>query len=353
MTAEKEEQLKDLLDRSAVRTMRKDIQALREGVALKEKDRIINMKTPEEELAEKAKMEMLKRGEAQKQNIGEEAQARAEILQKKSTEETQAMVQLKSFASEEEKQQIFYLETEKNDLAKKVQAIQREKEPPLLLQKNKLLLERNNAEVKLRTFSEEEKNVEGEQNFLSETEQTTNAPKDKQTLEKKRWESEEKRESMEKRRWAMEKEIEGIEKRMQDTDDEYQRVLAEEDSLKQKIAEISNSLRLIYIRITSREEESRKSKKAQTDLEGEKRAEIESKRKEEIRRQEYKKVEHIEEKPFIKSIPDSGKKEELIKKMQETSTKEEDERRKFLESLDKWAEQDTKKNENPPNVTTK
>ncbi len=342
LTKIEETQTKEFLSRAEIRTMRKDIQRLRESVALKERDRIVKLKTPEEEKLEKLKLERIEQKEVERQDLEKQNRARIEVLQKRSEEEKEAMTQLKDFANENERQQIFYLESEKVDLEKQLQTLQKEKEPPLLLQKNKFLLERKSIEENLIPFLEEEKKIENEQKFISETERTTNVPKDKQKLEKRRWELEEKREEMEKKRWAIEKEMEKIENQIKNTDDEYQKLLEEQKILKDKITEINNSLKSVYVEMMAREEEKRRMKKEQMDVEALKQAETESKRKEEIRRQEWSKKENIEEKPFLKGVPGGDRKERLVKKIQETSTKEEGERKKFLESIEEWAKEEDK-----------
>lgn len=329
-----ESQAKELLSRTEVRTMRKDLQKLREGVALKERERIVKLKTPEEEKREAEKVETPEKEVGEKQG-----QATTEVFERKSEKEREAMTQLKNFATEEEKQKIFYLESEKTELEKQLQTIQKEKEPPLLLQKNKLLLERKETEESLKVFLEKEKEIENEQKFINESEGTTSVPRDKQKLEKKRWQVEGEREGSEKKRWKVEKDLERIENQTKSIDDEYQKVLAGEKVLNDKIEEINNSLKSVYAGIIAKEEEKKRMRKEQKDIESLKQAEVESKRKEEIRRQEWKGRGKVEEKPFLRGIPEGGGKEKLVKKMQEGAVKEAEERKKFLESIEKWAEE--------------
>jgi len=333
-TKEEEEQAKEFLSRTEVRTMKKDIQILREGVALKERERIIKLKTPEEEL-EKIRIEKAKREEAEKQS-----QIRTKIVQKKSEGEEATMDQLKNFAKEDEKQQIFYLESEKVNLEKQLQTLQREKESPMLLEKNKFLLERDAVEERLKPIIEEEKKTENEQKFISESEKTANVPKDKQKLEKRRWELEEKREKIEKSRWTIERELEKAESGIKEIDDEYKKLLTDQETLKDRIAEINDSLKSIYLGIMSREEEKRRLKEEQSDVESLEQAKKQEQRKEEIRRQEWSGKKDIQEKPFLKEVPNDSRKENLIKKIQETTSKEEEQRRNFLKGIKEWEEKD-------------
>ena len=122
-----ETKVKEFLDRTEIRTMKKDLQKLREGVALKERERIIKIKTPEEEKTEKEKQERIKQQEIEKQLLEKQSQERIKVLQKRAGEEKEAMAQIKNYATEEEKQQIFYLESEKNDLTNKFKPSKKKK----------------------------------------------------------------------------------------------------------------------------------------------------------------------------------------------------------------------------------
>jgi len=333
-----EDKIKEFLNRAEVKTMRKDLQKLRESIALKEREKIVKIKTPEEEKAERERLEKIKQEDLEKQNLEKQRQESSEAIQKKVGEEIKTMSQIKEFAQENEKQQIFYLESEKIDLQKKLQILQKDKESPLLLRKNRLLLERNDVEDRLGIISEEEKKIESEEDFVGEAEKTANVPKDKQSLEKKRWDLEKKREELERKRWLVEQESEKIETQTKEVDAEYQNIQNEEKTLKDRITAIGDSLRSTYLGITSREEERIKLEKEGRTAEALKRAEVESERKEEIRRQEWK----IKEKPFLREIPDEEKKEQLVKKIEETSIKEGDERKKFLEDVEEWAKEEEK-----------
>ena len=55
VTVDEEVQAKEFLKRAEVRTMKKDLLAIREGDALKERDKIAHIKTLEEQRAEQAK----------------------------------------------------------------------------------------------------------------------------------------------------------------------------------------------------------------------------------------------------------------------------------------------------------
>lgn len=331
-TETEEQQAKEFLSRVEVRTMKKDIQRLREGVALKERERIINLKTSDDirrEMEEKLQLENSRQEEIKKQ-----ARARAEILENKANREIEASDQLKEFAGEEEKQKIFYFESEKAELEKQLQAFQKNEEAPILLKKNRLMLEREAIEEKLKPILAEEKNIENEQKLVTETEEKTNVPSDKQKLEKKRSEIEDKREKIEIKRWETENELEKIEGQIKIADGEYQKLLDSEEKLKSQIEEKNNSLKLIYLGIMKREEEKKIAGQEQAKTESLNRAEAQRQKQEEIRRQEWNKKEE--------PVGIGDRKENLIKKIRETSEKEKEARKKFLQNIAEREEEEKK-----------
>lgn len=341
-TNEEEAQVKEFLSRAEIRTMKKDLQKLREEQVLKERERIVKLKTPEEERIERERLLKIREEKEERERITKEALAKTEILQRGLREEKEVMKQIKDYASEEERQQIFYLEAEKLNLEKQLQALQKEKEPPILLEKNKLLLERSDIEEKLNGLKEEETKIEGEEKAISDAEKTTTAPGDKRKLEERRWKLEGEREKSEKRRWLIEKDLEKIENQIKGAEDEYQKVLSEEEVFKNKIEEVNNSLRTIYTAIMEGEEKKRQTREEEKEASALKRAEEEGKRKEEIRRREWTGKGKIEQKGFLKGVP-AGPKEKLAEKLQKSAAKEEEERKRFLESIEEWAKEDKDK----------
>jgi len=335
---DEEIQLRDFLSRVSVRTMRKDLLQLREGQALKERAKIIQMKTPEEERMEREKIERLKQDQIRKETMTRESQLREAVLDKQNVEETEIMKGLKDYGSEEEKQKIFYFESENAELEKKLQALQKEQEPPVLLEKNKVMLERNEIEKRLQAIAEEEKGIEGGQKAVIESEKAANAPSDRQRLEKKRWEMEGSREKLEKKRWTIERELEAVEKKMQAVDEQSGKIAMAQKELKDKILANNASLRAVFAVISEREDTKRKSTEAERTAEALKRAEEEAKRKEEITRQQWTKPK-VEEKAFAKDLPQE-KKTKLAERIQQTAGKEEEERKKFLASIEEWAKED-------------
>ncbi len=329
---EDEIQIKELLKRADIKTMKKDLQKLREGEALKEKDKIMKMKTEEELKREKEKLEK-ERAEREKVEEGKK-----KIMEKLGGGRKETIEELKKRATEPEKQKVFYLETEKQKLETDLKNLQKEQEPPLLLEKNNLLRKKGDVEKKLNKILGGEKKFENELNFLDEKEKQTQNPKEKQKLEKRRWEVEEERKKIEVKRWAEEKELETLGNQIQGVEGNYQKVLEEEEDLKQKIKETEASLESVYLIISQRLEEEKAMEEEKTKLEALKAAEEESKKKEEIRRKEWTRKGTT---GFLKKMSDLARKG-ISEKIEKTSEKEEGERKKFLKKVEEWAEKEKK-----------
>ena len=180
MTTEVEElQAKEFLERAQVRTMKKDLLMLREADALKERDKIVNLKTVEEE-----KLEGIKKEDEEKEK--RERLEREKILHKNTEEEHEAEKQLRDFAEESEKQQIFLLESERLGFEKQVDVFEKEKEPELELEKNDVLIKKRDWEARLKSIIEGEQKIEEEQKFIEAKEHESNVPAEKQGLEERR-----------------------------------------------------------------------------------------------------------------------------------------------------------------------
>ena len=185
VTVDEETQAKEFLKRAEIRTMRKDLQALREVDALKERDKITKIKTLEEQLEEKQKQDLAStsaRATADKEKVGMET-----VLQKNEGQERVAEKDLKNYATEQERQQIFLLESQRLGFEKQIDLIDKEKDPALKLQKNKILLQKRDQQTKLTSVLEEEKKLETEQKFITDKEQATTVPAERKGLEQSRW----------------------------------------------------------------------------------------------------------------------------------------------------------------------
>lgn len=322
--------------------MKKDLQKLREAVALKEREKIIGIKTPafgRTSLGQKPEERNLNQNQVLENT---------KIFQKKNQEEKEAITEMKNYAQESEKQQILYLEEQKKVLGMTIEVLEKQKEPPLLLQKNQLVIAREEIRKKLEKPLEEVKRKEDEEKMLGEIEQRTALPADKQKLEKKRQAVEKEREVLERSEWATEKELETIENQLKIADEACRKVVEEKNGLKNKLAEVENSLRSVYAGIMNREKERISLEKGKKDAESLKQAAITSKRKEGIMEKEWSGREGVSGLEFLKKLPDDAKKERLKKIIQNTTNDEEDQRKKFLENVEKWSEE--KKGKDPNDI---
>lgn len=251
MVTEAEEiQAKEFLKRAEVRTMKKDLMALREVDALTERDKIANLKTLEEQLEEKIKADKSASIKTASEKAGME-----EVLQKNEGQERIAEKDLKKYAKEEERQQIFLFESQRLGFEKQTEIIDKEKDPALKLKKNELLLIKREHEAKLNVILEQEKKLETEQKFIAEKEQVTTIPAERKSLEQSRWDLDKRIQDMEKKRWAAEKELEGTDNAIILIDKSSEQLVIEKNGLEDKIFGVDKLLREIYSVIMAREEE--------------------------------------------------------------------------------------------------
>ena len=251
-----EQQAKEFLKRAEIRTMKKDLRALREFDALKERDKIAKIKTLEEQRIEQA--EQLRKKEEARQSL--EKTKREKILSENAAQERLAEKDLKQYATEQERQQIFLFESQRLAFEKKVEDINNKKDPALKLEKNKALIEKRNWQTKLNAVLEQEKKLETEQNFIAEKAQGSTIASEKKSLEERRWEIEESIKDIEKKRWSVEKEIEAIESSLAENDKSSEILVEEKNNLTQQILGVDKSLREIYSEIVERVESQRKGK---------------------------------------------------------------------------------------------
>jgi len=252
VTQDEETEAKDFLKRAEIRTMKKDLLKLREVDSLKERDKIATIKTLEEQLEEKKKAD-----EAVAAVVKEKVQ-RDEVLQKGESEERVAEKDLKNSATEQERQQIFLFESQRLAFEKQVDVIDKEKDPALKLEKNKLLLTRRDQQAKLDSILEEDKKLEGEEKVITEKEQTTTIPAERKGLEKARWDLDKRIQDVEKKRWEAEKGIEDINTKIAEIDKSSEQLVIEKNELRNKILGADKSLREIYSVVMAREEEKRR-----------------------------------------------------------------------------------------------
>jgi len=351
MPTEAEEiQAKEFLKRAEIRTMKKDLQALREVDALKERDKIGKIKTLEEQRAEQEKQ--LQAKEAAKANA--EKFGREEVLQKNEGQERIAEKDLKDYATEQERQQIFLLESQRLGFEKQIDAIDKEKDPALKLEKNKFLLQKRDQQTKLDSILEQEKKLEEEQKLITEKEQTTTIASQRKGLEQERWELDKKIQDIEKNRWEAEKTIEDTDGKVAQVDKSSDRLVTEKNGLRDKVLGVDKSLREIYSVIMAREEEKRMGRAQEQIAKRETAEEIRAKENEKAQRRQWSR----QTPPAQTPSKSSGQARPAIvvpkntaqipvpvrKTMAKPFAAEEEQRKKFLEDV----ERATNKNQGLP-----
>ncbi|MEK7080360.1 MAG: hypothetical protein AAB925_00815 [Patescibacteria group bacterium] len=328
VTEIEEQQVRDFLKRAEVRTMKKDLQKLREVDAVKERDKIANLKTIEEEQIEAAKkQEIIK----QKVQQDAEKQKREEILQNSAVKEREAEKDLKKYAEEAEKQQIFLLEAQRLDFENQIQLFEGEKEPLLIRQKNKTLSEIKVQEIKLQNVIEDEKKLENEQKYIEEKEALSNIPSEKKSMEERRGELERQRQEIEKKRWQAEKDLAEFTNKVKITDRELEVLSDEKNSIHRKIKETDETLRIIYSAIMAREEEKRRGGAEQQKI-----------RAAEISKTKAQMNERVQREQWTHS-PDSGQ-AGIIAPVKNKFEAEEEQRKKFMQKVEEQTKNHEQKN---------
>ncbi len=319
-------QAKEFLKRAEIRTMKKDLQALREADALKERDKIVKIKTLEEQIQEQEK----KLANKEKAKNEAEKAGREKVLEKNAAEERMAEKDLKEYASEQERQQIFLLESQRLGFGKQAESIDKEKDPALKLQKNKILLEKRDWEAKLNSVLEQEKKLEDEQKFIAEKAQTTTLASERKSLEQRRWALEKEIQEIEKKRWEIEKQLENIENKIKEIDKSSEQLVAEKNDLNQKILGIDKSLRDIYSAVIAKVEERRRGEAEEQKAAREATAKIKAQTQEKIQRQQWTRTaEQPKENEFLKEIPAPVK-----EKLARAAEIEEEQRKKFIQDVE-------------------
>src|SRR3989344_1773522 len=289
MTTETDEQqVKEFLKRAEVRTMKKDLQKLREFDALKERDKIANVKTIEEQQIDAAKKDA------------------------------------------EAKQKIFLLEAQRIDLENQVKLVESEKEPQLILQKNKILSEITVQKIKLKNIVETEKKFEDEKNYIEKKEESSNIPSEKKSLEERRSEIENQRQEVEKKRWQIEKDLAELTAMVKNIDQSFEAVSTEKNGLHEKIKVIDGSLRAIYSTVMSAEEEKRRGQQSAQKISAEETAKAHAKMNESVQREQWSGIPApVKNRTFLKEAPDGFK-----ERLEKSAESEEEQRKKFIQTID-------------------
>jgi hypothetical protein len=322
-TTDEELQAKEFLKRAEIRTMKKDLMALREVDALKERNKIAKIKTIEEQRAEQEKK--LQEQEAVK-SAAEKA-ALGEVLQKNAGEERIAEQDLKNYATEEERQKIFLFESQRLALEKQIDAIDKEKDPALKLEKNKLLVQKRDQQTKLNSILEQEKKLEDEEKFILEKEQTTTVASQRKSLEQSKADLDKKIKDIEKKRWAVEKEMTDADNKAGQIDKSSDQLVTEKNGLRDKTLGIDKSLREIYSVIMAREEGKRKGQAKEQVVQKEALSKIRAEEKEKVQREQWTGL--VVPKKVIADAPAS-----LKEKLAKSFEAENEQRKKFLQDVE-------------------
>lgn len=333
VTAAEETQAKEFLKRAEIKTMKKDLQALRETDALKERDKIAKIKTLEEQREEQEK----KLQEIEQAKAEAEKAQREKVLTENVKQERLAEKDLKEYATEQERQQIFLFESQRLGFENQVLEIDNKKDPELKLEKNKILLEKRDWEAKLNSILSDEKKLEDEQKFIAEKSETTTIASEKKGLEQRRWDIEKEIQEIEKKRWAVEKQLETIENRVKEIDKSSEQLVIERNNLNQKILGTDKSLREIYGAVIARVEEKRRGQAEEQRAAREATAKIRAGEKENIQRQQWTRGEQKQNEAFLKSIPVPVK-----GKLAKTAEAEELQRKKFIQDVENWSQDQDK-----------
>jgi hypothetical protein len=339
VTQAEEIQAKDFLKRAEIKTMKKDLQALREVDALKERLKIVNIKTLEEQKAEQAK----KLQEAEQAKVAAERFGREEILEKNEGQERVAEKDLKNYATEEERQQMFILESQRLALEKEVDAIDKQKDPALKLEKNKILLGKREWEARLKLIKESETKIDTEENFLIEKARQSNIPEEKKGFEQRRWDIEEERKKIEKKTWEVEKQLETINDQIKQIDKSSEQNVLEKNTLRDKILGMDKSLREIYTVIIAREEEKRRNDAQNQFATKETLSKARAVKNEQVRRQQWAPVsakKQAENSGYLGKAPEA-----VRKKIIQSGQTEEQQRTKFLQDVESWSQDKDKKSQ--------
>lgn len=334
VTQAEEQQAAEFLKRAEIRTMRKDLLALREGDSLKERDKIAKIRTIEEQQAEKEKI-IQEQAASQAKKIGI-----TEVLQQNQTQERLAEKDLKEYATEQERQQIFLYESQRLGFEKQIDTIDKEKDPTLRLDKNKLLLQKREQQTKLTSITEQENKIEGEQKVVAEKSQTTTIPAEKKSLEQRRADLDKEVQEIEKKRWEAEKQIETTDTKVAEIDKALEQLVIEKNNLRDKALGIDKSLREIYSIVIARVEEKRRGETSAQLAQKEITAKTRAEEKEKIQKQQWtggapqKQTKYGE---FLNNAP-APTRNKLAKSFEE----EETQRAKFLQHVETLSQEKDK-----------
>lgn len=208
-----------------VKEVKKDVSVPKPEVEKEESQEIIK-EIPEETPEETAE----KKRQALKETLKKEALER--IKKKSATVINKEPLEEKKIIGEKEKAEFYdkkkrEIELRIRDL--KSQETKAKEKRDYLLKEIEAFRTRNLEPLKLK-----EEEIESKKKSLDKKEETTSSVADEQQIEEARWKLEDERKEIEKQRWALEEQIEGNKKEIAKMDLSIQRIIIEEEELKQK-----------------------------------------------------------------------------------------------------------------------
>jgi chromosome segregation ATPase len=222
------------------------------------------------------------------------------------------------------------LESERLGFENQIDAIDKEKDPALKLEKNKLLLQRREQQTKLDSILEQEKKIEDEQKFITEKEQTTTIASQRKSLQQSRQDLEKKLEDVEKKRWEVEKQIQDTDSKVGQIDKSSESLVIEKNGLRDKVLGADKSLREIYSAIMAREEDKRRGQAEEQITKREALSKIKAGENERIQRQQWSGAStSAPKKPLEIPVPIPVK-----RKLAESFRAEEEARKKFIQDVE-------------------
>ncbi len=132
---------------------------------------------------------------------------------------------------------------EQAELEKKLSQITSQKEK---LELNWITLDdkRQTTSLKLKPLLEEEKKLEEEEAKLEMEEARASQPELKKAAEEKRWQAQGRRHTLEEQKWTLEADLTSAIKTIESETQKYRLLLAEEDTLKTRLAELERIISL-------------------------------------------------------------------------------------------------------------
>jgi hypothetical protein len=335
-----EEQAKEFLKRAEIRTMRKDLLALREADSVKERDKIAHIKTLEEQLADQQKATMA----TQATQVAAEKDQRSAILEKHEGEEASAEENLKQYATEEERQKIFLFESQKLQLTKQAEKIDTEEFPKLELEKNGKLLELKKWQDQLAQIVTQETQLENEQKLVAEKAKASTVDSERKSLEARRWELDGSIQETEKKRWEVEKQIKTIQDSEVVNDQSSQALTLQRNQIRDTILGIEKSLRDLYSGVVQREDLKKQHLLADQQQRETAAATQRAKEREDVRREQWK-GKGAQQPGFLDQAPENMK-----ASLEKSAASEEEQRKKFLSEVDQATQQQGSQQQEKSNI---